>query len=111
MSETCTAPAPVLVLLTSGRYEARWAKIATELADGHPQFFNLDPGRCNSIALQQVLRSPGLHRGWAKPMLDRCRDLVQQPNQTRPTVAEATDEVGKEARASYHYTHAPGYGD
>ena len=43
-----------------------------------------------------------------KLMLDRCRNLVQHPNQPRPTAAEATDE-DDEARAFYHHTHPPGY--
>ena len=60
--------------------------------------------------LQQARRGLGLelHRGWAKPMLDRCRDLFQHPNQPRPMAAEETDEYGEEAHAFYHYTHSPG---
>ena len=74
-----------------------------------------DPIRtCNweSIAVKKVSRSLGLalHRGWAKLMLDRCRDLVQHPNQPRPTAAKATDEDYVEAHAFYHHTHHPGYG-
>ena len=53
---------------------------------------------------------PALHRGWAKIMLDRCRDLFQHPNQPRPTAAEATEEDEEEARAFYHHPHPPGYG-
>ena len=62
-----------------------------------------------SIFLQQVRRSLGfaLHRGWAKLMHDRCRDLVQHPNQPRPMATEATDEDDEEARAFYHHTHPP----
>ena len=67
---------------------------------------------CKSVFLQQVRRGLGLalHRGWAKLMPDRCRDLVQHPNQPRPTAAEATDGDGEEAHATYHHTHSPGYG-
>ena len=39
----------------------------------------------------------------------RCRDLVQHPNQARPTAAEATDEDDEEARAFYHPPHPPVY--
>ena len=42
---------------------------------------------------------------WAKLMLDRCRDLVEHPNQPHPMPTEATDEDDKEARACYHSTH------
>ena len=37
-------------------------------------------------------------------MLDRCRDLVQHPNQPRPMATEATDEDDEEAHAFYHHT-------
>ena len=86
--------------------------IASQLADEHPQFFDIDHGTCKSIFLQQARRSLGLalHRGWAKLMLGRCRDLVQHPNQPRPMAAEATDEDDEEAHAFYHHTHPPGYG-
>ena len=50
-----------------------------------------------------------MQRGLAKLMLGRCRDLVQHPNQPRPTAAEATDEDGEEARAFYYHTHPPVY--
>ena len=85
--------------------------IASQLADLHPLFFDIDHGTCKSIFLQQVRRCPGLalHRGWAKHMLDRCRDLVQHPNQPRPMAVEATENDEK-ARAFYHHTHPPGYG-
>ena len=55
---------------------------------------------CKFIVLQQVRRSLGLalHRGWAKLMPGRCRDLVQHPNQPRPMATEATDEDDEEAR-------------
>ena len=60
--------------------------IASELADEHLQFFDIDHGMCKSIFLQQVRRGLGLalHRGWAKLTLGRCRDLVQHSNQPRP---------------------------
>ena len=68
--------------------------------------------RSKKTVLQQARRELGLelYRGWAKPMLDRCRDLFQHPNQPRPMAAEATDEDDEEARAFCHHTHPPGYG-
>ena len=64
-------------------------------------------GRASILFLQQARWDLGfaLHRGWAKPVLDRCRDLVQDPNQLRPTAAEARDEDEEEARAFYHHTN------
>ena len=50
-----------------------------------------------------------LHRGWAKLMLYRFRDLVQHPNQLRPMATEATDEDDEKAHAFYHHNHPPGY--
>ena len=64
-------------------------------------------GRTKFIFLQQARRSLGLalHRGWAKLMLDRCRDFVQHPNQPRSTAAEAADEDNEEAHAFNHHTY------
>ena len=42
-------------------------------------------------------------------MPDRFRDLVQHPNQSRPTAAEATDKDDEETHAFYHHTHPLGY--
>eukprot|EP00614_Pseudopedinella_elastica_P024742 CAMPEP_0172645378 /NCGR_PEP_ID=MMETSP1068-20121228/239702_1 /TAXON_ID=35684 /ORGANISM="Pseudopedinella elastica, Strain CCMP716" /LENGTH=174 /DNA_ID=CAMNT_0013459615 /DNA_START=173 /DNA_END=697 /DNA_ORIENTATION=+ len=86
--------------------------IASQLADGHLQFFDFDHEMYKSILLQQVRRCLGLalRRGWAKLMLNRYRDLVQHPNQRRPMAAEATDENDEEAHAFYHHTHSPGNG-
>ena len=86
--------------------------IASQFAGGHHQLFDIDHGTCKSIFVQEVRRGLGLalHRGWAKLMLDRYRDLVQRPNQPRPTAAEATDENDEEENVLYHYTHPPGYG-
>ena len=86
--------------------------IEIKLADVHLQFFDTDHGTCKSILLQQARRSLGLalHRGWAKFMRDRCRNLVQHPNRPRPTAAEATEKDDEEARAFYHHPHPPGFG-
>ena len=82
--------------------------IASELASDHLQFFALDPCMVKSIFLRRVRRSLGLraHRGWAKLLLDRTRDLVQHPNQ--PRNARTTDEDDAEAHTHYHQTHPPG---
>ena len=40
--------------------------IASQLADGHLQFFDTDHGPCKSIFLQQARKSPGLAQ------VDRC---------------------------------------
>ena len=54
---------------------------------------------------QQIRRSIGLavHHGWAKLLLGRCRDLVQDPRQPRTQTREA-DEVGAEAHEYFHST-------
>ena len=43
--------------------------VASQLADEHPQFFDIDHGMCKSIFLQHVRRSLGLalHRRWVWP--------------------------------------------
>ena len=43
-----------------------------------------------------------------KPMLGRCRDLVQHPNQPRPTAADSIEADDEEARAYYYHNHPPG---
>ena len=72
------------------------------------QLFDIDHGTCKSIFLQQARRGLGLalHRGWAKLILGRCRDLVKHLSQSRPMAAEATDENDEEAHAFYHHTRA-----
>ena len=86
--------------------------VASQLTDGHLNFFDIVHGTCKSAFLRHVRRGLGLalHRGWARLMFGRCRDLIQHPNQPRPAAAEATDEDDEEARAFYHHTHPPGYG-
>ena len=83
--------------------------IASQLADKHLKFVDIDHGTYKSIYIKQVRRSLGLalHRGWAKLVLDRCWDLVQHLNQPHPMAAEAADEDDKEAHAFYHHTHPP----
>ena len=48
--------------------------------------------------------------GQAKFVVDRCRDLIQHPNQPRSMATQAPDEDDEEARAFYRHTHPPGYG-
>ena len=86
--------------------------IASQLADEQIQFFDIDHGTCKFVFFQQIRKNPGLvlHRGWTKLVLDRCRDLVQHPNQPRSMAAEATDEEDEEARAFFQHTHPPGCG-
>ena len=57
--------------------------IASQLADEHLQFFDLDHRTWNSVFFQQARRSLGLalRRGWAKLLLGRCRNPVQHPIQ------------------------------
>ena len=74
--------------------------VASQLAEEHLQYIDIGHGMCKSIFLQQVRRGLGLalHHGWAKIMLDRCRDLVQHPNQARPMATEAPDEDDEDRR-------------
>ena len=76
---------------------------------------SLRPGLTKKRALQLVACSCGqkqhlglaLHRGRARLMPERCRGLVQCPNQPRPTAADTTDADGEKARAFYHHNHPP----
>ena len=84
--------------------------IASELAADQLQFFDLDLKMVKSFILQQFRRTLDLmsHRGLAKLLLDRTRDLVQHPNQPRPT--HVTDEDDAEAYAYFHHIRPPGKG-
>ena len=79
--------------------------IASGLGAEQLQFYEIDPGMLMSIFLQQVRLSSGLV---LQPVLDRFRDLVQHPNQPRPTAADTTGADGEEARAFYHHKHPSG---
>ena len=83
--------------------------IASQLADEHLQFFDIDHRMCKCSFLQQVRMGPGTRTAprVSKLLLDRCRDLVQHPNQPRPMAAEATDEDDEKTHAFYHHTHPP----
>ena len=63
------------------------------------------------IFTQRIRSSIGLavHRGWAKLLLDRYRDFVQDPRQPRTHTRE-TDEDGAEAHEYFyfHQTHGRG---
>ena len=58
---------------------------------------------------QQNRRSIGLavHRGWAKLLLDRCRDLFQDPRQPRTHTRE-TDEGDVDAHEYFNFHQTRG---
>ena len=60
---------------------------------------------------QRIRRSIGLavHRGWAKLLLGRCRDLAQDPRQPRTHTRE-TDEDDAEAHEYFHFHQTRGRG-
>ena len=63
------------------------------------------------IFTEQTRFSIGLavHRGWAKFLLDICRDLVQDSRQPRTHTRE-TDEDGAEAHEYFHFHQTRGRG-
>ena len=69
------------------------------------------PRRSKGIFTQRIRRSLGLavHRGWAKLLLDRCRDLVEDPRQPR-THTHETDEDDAEAHEYFHLHQTRGRG-
>ena len=60
---------------------------------------------------QQIRRSIGLavHRGWAKLLLDRCRDLSRDSRQPRTHTREA-DEDDAEVDEHIHFHQTRGRG-
>ena len=63
------------------------------------------------MSAKRIRRSIGLavHRGWAKLLLARCRDLVQDPRQPR-THTRDKDEDDAEAHEYFHFHQTRGGG-
>ena len=63
------------------------------------------------VFTQRICRSTGLavHRGWAKLLLDRFRDLAQDPRQPR-TYTRETDEDDAEEHGYFHFHQTRGRG-
>ena len=78
--------------------------VACELSAEYLAFFDIAKKESKGIFTQRIRRSLGLavHRGWAKLLLDRCRDLVEDPRQPR-THARGPDEDDAEAREYFHF--------
>ena len=84
---------------------------ACELNAGHLVLFDDTPNESKQMFTQRIRRSIGLalHCGWAKLLLDRFRDLVQDPRQQRAHTRE-TDEDDAEAYGFFHFHQTRGRG-
>ena len=85
--------------------------VACELNVEHLALFNIAMNESKQIFTQQIRRSIGLavRRGWAKLLLDRCRDLAQDPRQPRTHTRE-TDEDGASEHEYFHIHQTRGRG-
>ena len=85
--------------------------VACELSAKYLAFFDIAKKESKGIFTQRIRRSLGLavHRGWAKLLLDRCHDLVEDPRQPRRRAHE-TDEDDAEAHEYYHFLQTRGRG-
>ena len=85
--------------------------VACELNAKHLALFDGAMNESKLMFTQRICRSIGLavHRGWAKLLLDRCRDLVQDPRQPRTHTRE-TDEDDAEAHEYFHFYKTCGGG-
>ena len=85
--------------------------VTRELSAEYLAFFDIAKKESKGTFTQRTRRSLGLavHRGLAKLLLDRYRDLVEDPRQPR-THAHETDEDGAEAReySRFHQTRGRG---
>ena len=85
--------------------------VACELNAEQPDLFDGAMNENKQMFTQRIRRSIELivHRGWAKLLLDRCRDLAQDPRQPRTHTRE-TDEYGAEANecSNFHQTRGRG---
>ena len=85
--------------------------VACELNAKHLALFDGAMKESKQMFTQRTRRSIGLavHRGWAKLLLDRCRDLVQNPRQPRTHTRE-TDEDDAEEHEYLHFHQTRGRG-
>ena len=85
--------------------------VACELNAEHLAFFDVAMNESKQMFTQQTRRSIGLavHRGRAKLLLGRCRDLVQDPRQPRTHTREA-DEDGAEEHEYFGFHQTRGGG-
>ena len=61
------------------------ALVACDLSTEHLALFDIAKNESKGVFTQRALRSIGLalHYGWTKLLLVRCRDLIEDPRQTR----------------------------
>ena len=85
--------------------------VACELNAEHLALFDGAMNESKQMFTQRMRRSVRLavHCGWAKLLLDRCRDLVQDPRQPRFHTREA-DEDDAEAHEYFHFHQTRGGG-
>ena len=78
----------------------------------HLALFDGAMNESKKMFTQRIRRSIGLvvHRGWAKLLLDRCRDLLQDPRQPRTHTRE-TYEDDAQAHEYFHFHQTRGRGD
>ena len=85
--------------------------VACEFNAEHLALFDGAMNESKQMFTQQIRRSVGLavHRGWAKLLLDRYRDLVQDSRQPRAYTREA-DEDAAEAHGHFRFHQTRGRG-
>ena len=81
--------------------------IAAALAAEHVQFYSESAKQAKGIFKQRVRRAWGhtAHRGWARLLLDRRRDLIihgPAPHRTDPNTSGVVDEDELE-HSNYHH--------
>ena len=83
--------------------------VACELDAEHLALFDDAMNESKQRFTKRMRRSIGLaiHRGWAELLLDRCRDLVQDPRQPRTHTRE-TNEDDAEAHGYFHFHQTRG---
>ena len=85
--------------------------VACELNAEHLALFDGAMNESKKTSSQRIRHSIGLavHRGWAKQLLGRCRDLDQDPRQPQTHTRE-TDEDDAEAYEYFHFHQTRGGG-
>ena len=85
--------------------------VACVLNAEHLALFDDAMNESKQVFTQRIRRSIGLaaHRRWAKLLLGRCRDLVQDPRLPRTRTRES-DEDSAEAHGYFHFHQTCGRG-
>ena len=89
--------------------------IARGMANEHQRYYEVTPEEAKAIYLPQIRKELGhtAHRGWARVLSDRIRDIVIFPGAPRARASTHFDNEDDDATANYYHSRSrmgTGYG-